>query len=43
MKIMVNEMQKKLSDHNTFDDVVKIYDSVSNFDSDSNIIIFKRK
>lgn len=32
MKIMVNEMQKKLSDHNTFDDVVKIYDSVSNFD-----------
>ena len=32
MKIMVNEMQKKLSDHNTFDDVIKIYDSVSNFD-----------
>ena len=32
MKIMVNEMQKKLSDHNTFDDVVKLYDSVSNFD-----------
>ena len=32
MKIMVNEMQKKLSDHSTFDDVVKIYDSVSNFD-----------
>jgi len=30
MKIMVNEMQKKMSDHNTFDDVVKIYDSVSN-------------
>ncbi len=30
MKIMVNEMQKKLSDQNTFDDVVKIYDSVSN-------------
>lgn len=30
MKIMVNEMQKKLADHNTFDDVVKIYDSVSN-------------
>ena len=30
MKIMVNEMEKKLSDHNTFDDVVKIYDSVSN-------------
>jgi signal transduction histidine kinase len=32
MKIMVNEMQKKLSDHSTFDDMVKIYDSVSNFD-----------
>jgi signal transduction histidine kinase len=30
MKIMVNEMEKKMSDHNTFDDVVKIYDSVSN-------------
>lgn len=30
MKIMVNEMQKKMSDNNTFDDVVKIYDSVSN-------------
>ncbi len=30
MKIMVNEMQKKLSEQNTFDDVVKIYDSVSN-------------
>ncbi|MEO7924153.1 MAG: ATP-binding protein [Chitinophagaceae bacterium] len=30
MKIMVNEMEKKLSEHNTFDDVVKIYDSVSN-------------
>ncbi len=30
MKILVNEMEKKLSDHNTFDDVVKIYDSVSN-------------
>jgi len=30
MKIMVNEMEKKLSDHNTFDDVVKIYDSISN-------------
>jgi len=26
----VNEMEKKMSDHNTFDDVVKIYDSVSN-------------
>ncbi|MBK8953313.1 MAG: histidine kinase [Chitinophagaceae bacterium] len=32
MKIMVNEMEKKMSDHNTFDDVVKIYDSVSNND-----------
>ena len=32
MKIMVNEMQKKISDHNTFDDVVKIYDSVANYD-----------
>jgi nitrogen fixation/metabolism regulation signal transduction histidine kinase len=30
MKIMVNEIQKKLSDHNTFDDVIKLYDSVSN-------------
>ncbi|NOT50551.1 MAG: HAMP domain-containing histidine kinase [Chitinophagaceae bacterium] len=30
MKIMVNEMEKKLSEHNTFDDVLKIYDSVSN-------------
>lgn len=29
MKIMVNEMEKKLSDHSTFDDVVKLYDSVS--------------
>ncbi|HWR33620.1 MAG TPA: HAMP domain-containing sensor histidine kinase, partial [Chitinophagaceae bacterium] len=32
MKIMVNEMEKKLSDQHTFDDVVKIYDSVSNTD-----------
>jgi two-component system, NtrC family, nitrogen regulation sensor histidine kinase NtrY len=32
MKIMVNEMEKKLADHNTFDDVVKIYDSVTNND-----------
>jgi two-component system, NtrC family, nitrogen regulation sensor histidine kinase NtrY len=32
MKIMVNEMQKKISDHNTFDDVIKIYDSVANYD-----------
>ncbi len=30
MKIMVNEMEKKMADHITFDDVVKIYDSVSN-------------
>jgi len=30
LKIMVNEMEKKLSDHTTFDDVVKLYDSVSN-------------
>jgi HAMP domain-containing protein len=29
MKIMVNEMEKKLSDHNVFDDVLKVYDSVS--------------
>ncbi len=31
MKIMVNEMEKRLSDHATFDDVVKLYDSVSNY------------
>lgn len=31
MKIMVNEVEKKLSDHSTFDDVVKLYDSVSSF------------
>jgi signal transduction histidine kinase len=29
MKIMVNEMRKKLMEHNTFDDVLTIYDSVS--------------
>jgi two-component system, NtrC family, nitrogen regulation sensor histidine kinase NtrY len=29
MKIMVNEMQKKLIDHSVFDDVLPIYDSVS--------------
>jgi nitrogen fixation/metabolism regulation signal transduction histidine kinase len=29
MKIMVNEMEKKLSEYNTFDDVIKIYDTVS--------------
>jgi two-component system nitrogen regulation sensor histidine kinase NtrY len=32
MKIMVNEMQKKISDHNTFDDVVKVYDTIANYD-----------
>ena len=31
MKIMVNEMQKKISDNSTFDDVVKIYDSAYNY------------
>jgi nitrogen fixation/metabolism regulation signal transduction histidine kinase len=30
MKIMVNEMQKRLSEQNTFDDVIRIYDTVSN-------------
>ncbi len=30
MKIMVNEMQKKLADHQTFDDVLKLYDSAAN-------------
>lgn len=30
IKIMVNEMQKKMADHSTFDDVIKVYDSVSN-------------
>jgi len=29
MKIMVNEMEKKMADHSTFDDVIKIYDSIS--------------
>jgi len=29
MKIMVNEMEKKMADHSTFDDVIKLYDSVS--------------
>ncbi len=29
MKIMVNEMQKKLIDHGTFDDVLPLYDSAS--------------
>lgn len=31
MKIMVNEMEKKLSDHSTFDDVIKLYDPVSGY------------
>ncbi len=30
MKIMVNEMEKKLSDHSLFDDEIKFYDSLSN-------------
>lgn len=30
MKIMVNEMEKEMADQNTFDDVIKIYDSVAN-------------
>jgi signal transduction histidine kinase len=30
MVIMLNEMQKKIGEHRTFDDVLKIYDSVSN-------------
>lgn len=32
MSVMVNEMQKRLADHQTFDDVIKMYDSVSNND-----------
>lgn len=31
MNIMISEMQKELEDHRTFDDVVQIYDSVSNY------------
>lgn len=31
MSIMVNEMEKRIDMHDTFDDVVKIYDSVSTF------------
>ncbi len=31
MKIMVKEMEKKIGDHKTFDDVLTLYDSVSNF------------
>jgi two-component system, NtrC family, nitrogen regulation sensor histidine kinase NtrY len=30
MKIMVNEMQKRISEQKTFDDVIRIYDTVSN-------------
>ncbi|MDP9230864.1 MAG: HAMP domain-containing histidine kinase, partial [Bacteroidota bacterium] len=32
MRILVNEMQKKLADQSVFDDVIKIFDSVSNND-----------
>lgn len=32
MQIMVNEMEKRMAEHSTFDDMVKIYDSVSNND-----------
>lgn len=31
MRIMVNEMEKRISDHNTFDNVVKLYDSASGY------------
>jgi two-component system nitrogen regulation sensor histidine kinase NtrY len=31
MQIMVNEMQKELSNQSAFDDVLKIYDTVSNY------------
>ncbi|MBC7949874.1 MAG: HAMP domain-containing histidine kinase [Chitinophagaceae bacterium] len=31
MKIMVKEMEKKIGDHKTFDDVVMLYDSVSSY------------
>lgn len=31
MKIMVKEMEKKIEDHKTFDDVVTLYDSISNY------------
>ncbi len=30
MRIMVNEMEKRLSEHRVFDDVIKIYDTVTN-------------
>ncbi len=31
MKIMVNEMEKRIDQQDTFDDVLKIYDSLSNY------------
>ena len=31
MKIMVKEMEKKIGDHKTFEDVIPLYDSLSNF------------
>ncbi len=31
MRIMVNEMEKRISSHNTFDNVTKLYDSVSSY------------
>lgn len=33
--IMVKEMQKRLMNHETFDDVVKLYDTVANYDLQS--------
>jgi two-component system nitrogen regulation sensor histidine kinase NtrY len=32
MAIMINEMRKKIGEHKTFDDVIMLYDSVSNHD-----------
>lgn len=31
MKIMVNEMEKRITNHHAFDDVIKLYDSVANY------------
>lgn len=31
VKIMVNEMEKRVANHNIFDDVIKLYDSVSSY------------
>ncbi|MBL7742493.1 MAG: GHKL domain-containing protein [Chitinophagaceae bacterium] len=31
MKIMVKEMEKKIAEHKTFDDVVMLYDSITNY------------